>query len=55
MKVKQERSDDNPRPRKVARPSGDSTQLEIDETGNGFQEASVDTVGRVEPEIIEID
>lgn len=47
--------DDNPRPRKMARPSAASTQLELDEVSGGFREASAETVGRVEPEIIEID
>lgn len=53
--MKQERIDNTPRPRKIARPNENSTQLEIDESGDGFREASTDTLGYEEPEMIEID
>lgn len=46
--------DDNPRPRKVSRPSAGDTQLQIDDDGN-FREASVATLGREEREVIELD
>lgn len=55
VKVKRELEDDNPRPRKTTRPSGMATQLEIDEASGGFRKAATDPLGRVEPEIIEID
>lgn len=54
LKVKRERQDDNPRPRKAARPSAGASQLEIDDDGD-FQESSTAPWGFVEHEIIEID
>ncbi|KAK1057011.1 hypothetical protein LTR74_014470 [Friedmanniomyces endolithicus] len=52
VKVKRERTDENPRPRKVARPSRHSTQLELDEEG-GVRESATPTVA--EREIIDLD
>lgn len=55
VRMKREREDDNPRPRKIARPSAASTLLELDDDDGEFREVSTDTLGRVEREIIEID
>ncbi|KAK0937568.1 hypothetical protein LTR29_010901 [Friedmanniomyces endolithicus] len=52
VKVKRERTDDNPRRRKVARPSRNSMQLELDEEG-GVRESATPTFA--EREIIELD
>ncbi|KAK0247167.1 hypothetical protein LTS09_017689 [Friedmanniomyces endolithicus] len=52
VKVKRERTDDNPRRRKVARSSRHSTQLELDEEG-GVRESATPTLA--EREIIELD
>ncbi|KAK4496758.1 hypothetical protein PRZ48_012741 [Zasmidium cellare] len=53
-KIKRERKDENPRPRKVSRPSNGDTQLELDDEGS-FRESSTATLDREEPEIIELD
>jgi hypothetical protein len=55
VKIKRERQDDDPRPRKVARLSAGAKHLEIDETSGNFREASVATLGRVKPEPVVID
>ncbi|CZT25421.1 uncharacterized protein RCC_11153 [Ramularia collo-cygni] len=55
VKVKRERADENPRRRKIARPSVGATQLELNEADGGFREASSETAGRAEVEIVEID
>ncbi|TKA68034.1 hypothetical protein B0A55_08372 [Friedmanniomyces simplex] len=52
VKIKRERTDENPRPRKVARPTRNSTQLELDDDG-GVRESSTPSV--VPREIIELD
>lgn len=52
MKVKRERTDDNPRPRKVSRPTRESTQLELDNDGR-VRASSTPTLA--EQEIIELD
>lgn len=54
MKIKREKEDNNPRPRKKARPSVGDTQLEIDDDG-GFRERSISTLPAVEREVIELD
>lgn len=51
-KIKRECADQNPRPRKVSRPSAGDTQLEIDDDGR-VRESSTATLGG--PEVIEID
>ncbi|KAK3109587.1 hypothetical protein LTR53_016998 [Teratosphaeriaceae sp. CCFEE 6253] len=50
--IKRERTDDSPRPRKVARPMRDSTQLELDDDG---QVRETSTPSNAEREIIELD
>ncbi|KAK0270073.1 hypothetical protein LTR35_014321 [Friedmanniomyces endolithicus] len=52
VKVKRERTDENPRPRKVARPSRHSTQLELDKEG-GVRESATPTLA--EREIVDLD
>ncbi|KAF2480192.1 hypothetical protein BDY17DRAFT_33815 [Neohortaea acidophila] len=52
VKVKQEHADDNPRPRKIARPRAGDTQLELDDDG-GLRESSTATLQA--PEIIVLD
>jgi hypothetical protein len=52
IKVKREQADENPRPRKVSRPSAGDTQLEIDDDGR-VRESSTPTIA--EREVIEID
>ena len=53
-KIKREKADDNPRPRKVARPSAGDTQLQIDDDGS-VREESTATLAAEEREVIEID
>ncbi|KAK3722677.1 hypothetical protein LTR37_002248 [Vermiconidia calcicola] len=53
-KVKREKSDDNPRRRKKARPNAGDTQLELDDT-DSFRRASTDTLPTTEREVIELD
>ncbi|KAI5359904.1 hypothetical protein Slin14017_G094650 [Septoria linicola] len=52
-KIKREREDDNPRPRKVRRPAAGGTQLEIDGAGS-FRETSVAGPLAREIEVIEL-
>lgn len=54
QKIKRERADNNPRPRKVSRPSAGDTQFEIGDDGS-VRESSTATLGRQEHEIIELD
>jgi len=51
--VKQEKVDDNPRPRKAARPAPGNIQLELD--GDGSFHEGATRVGRDHPDIIELD
>lgn len=44
-KVKRERSNDHPRPRKAALPKVNSTQLELDGDGGNFRETPALSVG----------
>ncbi|KAF2160292.1 hypothetical protein M409DRAFT_29147 [Zasmidium cellare ATCC 36951] len=53
-KIKRERADENPRPRKVSRPSAGDVQLELNDEGN-FQQSSTASLGRKEQEVIELD
>jgi uncharacterized protein with von Willebrand factor type A (vWA) domain len=48
------KEEDNPRPRKVARPSPGDTQLELGDDGS-FRERSTSALPRAEIEIIELD
>lgn len=52
-KIKREKADQNPRPRKIARPSVGSTQLEVRDDGQ-VRAASTPTLAE-EREIIELD
>ena len=52
VKIKREQADENPRPRKLARPSPGNTQLELDDDG-GVRESSTATLEG--PVMIEID
>ncbi|KAK4549817.1 hypothetical protein LTR36_005118 [Oleoguttula mirabilis] len=52
VKIKRERADINPRPRKVARPNANSTQLEVDDNGR-VRESSTPTIA--EQEVIQLD
>lgn len=53
IKIKRERADDNPRPRKASRPSHGSAQFEIDDDGR-VRASSTPTV-KVESEVIELE
>lgn len=53
-KIKRERKDENPSPRKVSRPSAGDTQLELDDDGS-VRESSIATLDREEQEVIELD
>ena len=54
IKVKRERTDDNPRPRKSARPSAGDALLELDDDGEGFRDSSTATLPD-ERVVIELD
>jgi hypothetical protein len=54
VKVKRERKDDNPRPRKAARPTTGATLLALDDE-NGVRELSTATLENEEREVIELD
>ena len=54
MKIKREHEEDEPRPRKVARPNASSTQLEFDESGNVVDRAT-SSAAVAEPEVIVLD
>lgn len=47
VKIKREHADDNPRPRKIARPRAGDTQLELDDDG-GVREGSTATLPALE-------
>lgn len=52
VKVKREKMDENPRPKKAARPSQGDTQLQLDDDGNVREDSTETLAAR---EIIEID
>lgn len=52
VKVKREKSDENPRPKKASKPSRGDTQLEIDVEGNVRESSTANLDAK---EIIEID
>ncbi|EME38589.1 hypothetical protein DOTSEDRAFT_29615 [Dothistroma septosporum NZE10] len=55
-KIERERADadGNPRPRKIARPQAGDTLLAINDAGD-FSQASTDSLGRNEKEVVELD
>jgi len=55
VKVKRERTDDDPRPRKFARPSAGDALLELEEDGESFRESSTATLPTDEKVVIELD
>ena len=52
IKIKREHADANPRPHKIAKPTRDSTQLEVDD-GGAVRQSSTPTAN--EKEVIELD
>ena len=52
VKIKREKADENPRPRKVAKPKAGDTRLEIDDEGFVRESSTATLAGS---EIIEID
>ena len=54
MQIKRKKIDDNPRPRKVSRPSAGDTQLEISDDGD-VREGSTSTLAPAEKVVIELD
>lgn len=54
VKIKREKADENPRPRKISRPSAGDTQFEIGDDG-GFRQASTSTLAPDEKVVIELD